>query len=317
MAAALLLGYAILVGWPGARLLNRTQWPQRSPGCGIWAWQALSASVLLAALGAAATLALPSLPLTGGLAEVLDACWLAIRQHYAQPGGTPAAVLGAVAATVLVARLGWVAGTQTVSNARRRSWQRRHLLLVAQPKPVLGAVVVPHPTAAIYCLPGRPGTIVCTSAAIATLTTRQLQAALAHERAHLRCRHSLLLLGATSLRAAFPFVPAFTLARDQLTALTEMHADDAAGADRHLMATALVKLAEGSAPDVVLAVGGPTALARVRRLAAPPAPLQWPWRFVVGAATVAALILPGVVAAWPALTAALIDYCPPFPPAGL
>ncbi len=66
--------------------------------------------------------------------------------------------------------------------------------------------------------------------------------------------------------------------------LTEMVADDAATriVDRMTVATALVRLAEGSTPAGALGAGGSTALMRVRRLADPTVPLSpcgdWqPW----------------------------------------
>ena len=46
---------------------------------------------------------------------------------------------------------------------------------------------------AVYCVPGRPPTIVLTTGALAVLDTEQLTAVLAHERAHLAGRHHLLL----------------------------------------------------------------------------------------------------------------------------
>ncbi len=58
----------------------------------------------------------------------------------------------------------------------------------------------------------------------------QLAAVLAHERAHQAGRHHLLLSLAAVPAAAFPRVPAFRMARDEVARLSELAADDAAAA---------------------------------------------------------------------------------------
>ena len=58
-----------------------------------------------------------------------------------------------------------------------------------------------HP--AVYCLPGRRR-IVMTTGALRCLDARQLEAVLAHERAHLSGRHHLVLTFANALKDAFP-----------------------------------------------------------------------------------------------------------------
>src|SRR5581483_3535026 len=100
---------------------------------------------------------------------------------------------------------------------------------------------------------------------------RQLQAVLAHERAHLRCRHHLMLAAAAALARAFPRVPLFAQAGPELGVLAEMAADAAArrhGPDH--LAKALVILARAGTRPAALAAGGPAAIARIQRLLAPP-----------------------------------------------
>src|SRR6202011_4422901 len=53
---------------------------------------------------------------------------------------------------------------------------------------------------------------------------------LAHEQAHLRCRHHLLVTMADALGAAYPMIAAFRLGREQVRVLAELSADDAASA---------------------------------------------------------------------------------------
>ena len=88
-----------------------------------------------------------------------------------------------------------------------------------------------HPAAVAYCLPGRVGTIVLTTAALAALDDAELAAVLAHERAHLRGRHHLVLAAASALAQTLPFLPGLCTAQTELARLLEMIADDKA-ADR-------------------------------------------------------------------------------------
>jgi hypothetical protein len=202
--------------------------------------------------------------------------------------------------------------------AWRRGQQRRALMLVSQPNAVARTLVLPHATPAVYCLPGRRGIIVLTSAATAILDDHQLHAVLDHERAHLRHRHDLILTAAAALRAAFPFIHAFTAAQTQLQRLVEMHADDVATRchDRKTFATALVALVEGGIPSTAIGAGGSGAVARVQRLIRPANPLQLRWLALGFGAATSLLTLPLIIALAPAVVSALLNYCPiGFPPA--
>jgi bla regulator protein blaR1 len=310
IAPALLLIYAILVGTLGGRRLATARWPQRSPRLGIWTWQALTASIVFAAVLAGAALAVPTVPVSSSLAMLLDACQQAILEQYSTPGGAAVTSLGAVLVLAILTRLCSALTTEYLTTCRRRR-QHRRLTLVAD-RHAAGAHVLPHAAPAVYCLPGRPSIIVLTSSAAATLDDHQLRAVLAHERAHLRKRHHLVLTTAAALRKAFPFVPAFTAAETQLRQLVEMEADDAAARhhDRLDLATALVRLAEGAIPAAAIGAAGGAALARVRRLANPANPLNLWGSILVGAAVLAMLTLPVVTAIGPAVVAAVLDYCP-------
>lgn len=70
-------------------------------------------------------------------------------------------------------------------------------------------MVLDTPQPAVYCVPGRPATIVLTTGALAVLDEPQLLAVLAHEHAHLAGRHHLLVTLGKAARAAFPGVPLF------------------------------------------------------------------------------------------------------------
>ena len=137
---------------------------------------------------------------------------------------------------------------------------------------------------AVYCVPGRPPTIVLTTGALAVLDPEQLAAVLAHERAHLAGRHHLLLAVTRSLAAVAPFVPLFARGAAEVARLAEMRADDAAvrraGGDPERSAPpyAAGRPARhghgrgGRRAGFLAARRGGVVTARVRRLAEPPAP---------------------------------------------
>jgi Zn-dependent protease with chaperone function len=144
--------------------------------------------------------------------------------------------------------------------------------------------------------------LVVSAGALAALGTEQLQAVLAHERAHLRYRHHLILAAAAALARAFPRVPLLAQAGPELGVLAEMAADDAA-ARRHgpdHLAKALVILARAGTRPAALAAGGPAAIARIQRLLAPPQQCQA--RCARLAAT-AGLLLPAAIACLPLIIA--------------
>ena len=312
IVAVALLGYALLLGTVGASALNRADWVARAPRLGIALWQALSASLLLAIVLGGTALTIPTLQLGRSLAELLQACAAAILAQYATPGGAVVGTAGGVLALGTLGRAVYCLSRELLVASRQR---RRHLdtlALIGRRVPELDALIVDHDTAAAYCLPGRGRQIVLTSAALAALTTDQLHAVLAHERAHLHGRHHLVIAGANGLRRAFPFVSCFRHARENVTRLVEMLADDQASRRCHRLTTAaaLVVLAGSAAPAPALPAAGPTALARVQRLTAPAEPLGPLPRTIAGLVVVAAFIVPIAVSVAPALAAAGAAYCP-------
>jgi beta-lactamase regulating signal transducer with metallopeptidase domain len=119
---------------------------------------------------------------------------------------------------------------------------------------------------------GRPSVIVVTSAAVSALDGRELAAVLAHERAHLAGRHSLAVTTLRGLAAVFPKLTLMREGASQVPRLLEMCADDAS-ARRHGRApllSGLIALCR-AAPAGALAAADLAVLARVERLAAPPA----------------------------------------------
>ena len=180
-----------------------------------------------------------------------------------------------------------MAASVTAVQARRR--QRALLTLLAHGDPkVPGALVVDYPTAAAYCLPGLRSKIVVSVGALELLGRGELAAVLAHERAHLRERHDLVLLPFTALRRAFPRSATCAEADRAVALLVEMLADDHAlrALPGRELVSALVRFGTAGAcatPNGALAAAEGEVAARVARLLQPVRPLP--------AAAVAAICL--------------------------
>lgn len=298
-----LLAYAGLLLLGGGPLLARAHWPERAPRLGIAAWLALTWSAVASVVLGGLALLVPTIPVSADLARLLAACEMALQARYAHPGGAALAGAGAVLALAVTGRVAWcLARALTVASlARRRHW--RGLALAGRPDARLGAVVIDHPEPAAWCLPGQGRPVVLTSAAVQALDGTQLSAVMAHERAHQRGHHHLLVCVAGSLAAAFPRVRAIGVARDQVARLAEMAADDAAVAafPRLTLAGALLAVASAPAAAGALGAGGSATGARIRRLISAPAPLSRAM-MAAGAVTVTSLMLiPLALLAEPAL----------------
>jgi hypothetical protein len=293
---AALLAVVAIASALGASALPRATWPRRSPAAAILLWQALGLASGLAAVGTLIGLALPASD--GGLVRsVLHAgallrdgnvfgvaAMFGFRGSGSASGNWPAMIL-AVRLTCLAAGLAlltllcWVllAALAAALQARRRQRELLTLLAHGDPK-VPGALVVDHPSAAAYCLPGLRSRIVVSVGTLELLGRRELAAVLAHERAHLRERHDLVLLPFTALRRAFPRSATCTDAHRSVALLVEMLADDRAlrGRPARELVSALVRFGTAGtcpAPAGALAAGEGEVAARVTRLLKPVRPL--------------------------------------------
>lgn len=307
-----LAAFAVVVATLGRWLLARSAWPDRSPRLGILAWQTLSLSILVSVVLVGLALAVPEIPFSTDVAALLSACTVALRSQYATPGGAALSVTGGMLAVTVLARVGFCFLAGLVTSRRQRRRQLEALTLVPRAHEGCDARVIDHPAAAVYCLPGRRQQVVVTTAAVAALDHNQLTAVLAHERAHLRGRHDLVLAASDTLCRAFPRVRAFSDAHRATVRLVEMLADDVAARrnDRLTIATALVRLAEASAPAATLGAGGSTSLARVHRLVAPAHPLSAAGSAIAVLVAAALLATPVAVVAAPAVVATAADLCP-------
>ena len=206
----------------------------------ILLWQALGLAAGLAAVGTLIGLAMPAS--NGGVVRaVLRAGGLLragnvfrLTATFGEEGAPPMILIAMrlaclLAGLVLLASLCWVLVAASFAALQARQRQRTLLTLLAHGDPkVPGALVVDYPDAAAYCLPGLRSQIVVSVGTLELLGHRELAAVLAHERAHLRERHDLVLLPFTALRRAFPRSGTCSDACQSVSLLVEMLADDRA-----------------------------------------------------------------------------------------
>ncbi|NLU73617.1 M56 family metallopeptidase [Streptomyces sp. HNM0575] len=297
------------------RVLARSSWPEREPVLGLWVWQCVVVAVLLCCVLA--------------MAFSAAAAWQVVRGHVFAPapsGVEEAYGLGlgsygpwAGALAVLLACGGAWTGAmllREVHEARLRR-RRRHAELRLRAPRLPGEksaeadrlVVLEGEKPEAWWLPGGPSDgaarLVVTTAALRRLKGRQLDAVLEHEQGHARARHDWLMHCSAALAAGFPRVPVFAAFRDQVHALAEMAADDAASRryGRLTTALALVELNEASG----VFGPAPTPLAqvphRVHRLLAAAPRLTVSRRLRMTAAAVLVPAVPLLVAFVPGLSA--------------
>ena len=303
MSAAVFILAAVAFGCiPAASALATASWPRRSPVAAILLWQALGLSWGLAAVGTLMGLAVGrngAAVGTGALQRLSSL--ITADQPLAGVGLVQLACLAA--GIMLLAVLCWILVAATAAVLRARQRQRELLSLLAHGDPkVPGALVVDHPAAAAYCLPGFRPEIVISAGALDLLDAHELAAVLAHERAHLRERHDLVLLPFVALLRAFSWAGITTRAYHAVGLLLEMHADDRVlrQLPARELATALLRVGAaggGSVPAGALAVAGEPAecevAARVIRLLRPTPGLN-------GVATTLVLAMSAALVAIPA-----------------
>ncbi len=255
MIPFVLAGLAVSLAWVAPGLMARQKGFRRAPRSALVAWQAVSLGGILAAL-AAAPAAVPLL---------LD-------------GDSPtrhlALVVLAVLVSALVLGLLLYAGHDVGTTLRRvRSDHRQLVDIVAQHDERMR--ILQHPTPTAYCIPGRHSRVVLSQGVLDALPPDQLDAVVAHEEAHLRGRHDLLLEFFAVVTRAVPGPLRSAEALSEVRLLVEALADRAAVRRSGEVATAraLITLAGSRTPEAALGVGT-TAPVRLRLLAdGPPNPV--------------------------------------------
>ena len=257
-AAGLGLAALVLVG-PGPLWVSRWRFLLRIPRAAVVLWQAGAVAALVTIVTAGVTIAAP---LVSDRTE-LDApspLWRGVQVLL-------------LAFSVLVVGRGCWSLLQVAWRTRARRERHRNAvdLLGRVDGSTPGLRVLAQTLPLAYCLPGlRRPRVVLSSGTLAVLTGEEVRAVIAHERAHLRARHDLVLDTFTALHQAFPFFVRSSIPAQQCRLLVELLADDAARRQTGPLplARALVALADAAVPFNALGLSYGVA-ERVGRLSLP------------------------------------------------
>ncbi|GAB3916996.1 hypothetical protein GCM10011575_32850 [Microlunatus endophyticus] len=247
----------ILVG-PGSIWVGRWSFLHRAPRPAVALWQAGSVAALLSVVGSGLALSL-------GLF------------HNPDPSVAEVIVYSIILifTLVVVGRLIWSLLIVVRKTGSRRSRHRRAVDLLDQVSRRAelagppGLRVMSEPVPVAYCLPAlRKSRVVLSDGALRALAPDEVAAVLAHEEAHLRARHDLVLDTFTALHRAFPIAVRSEVPLNEARLLVEMLADDAARRRTGAvpLARALVALAAAPVPRFAMGVSYGTVV-RVSRLA--------------------------------------------------
>ncbi len=312
MIATVLLAYAAVAGSLGVRLLSRMRWLERSPGLGILARLVVSATIPLALLAAALSI-LTATSVGHSAVDFFHACIMVVRSTFAGPlAPSSAGVLGLVLAGIVLR-----VPVLFLADLRRghlaRQVQRAQLWLVATRR-IRGAdlLVIDHPLPLAFCLPGRARTIIVSTSAVASLTPVELTAVLAHERAHLRGHHHLILAWARAVAKGLWFLPDLRRIITEQARLLEMAADDRAvrATSSPVVTAALLRLVNAPTGDHALGAAEHAVAARIARLASPDRPIRRITRSAALAAVTLLAVTPGLLVSLAWVAAAGAGYCP-------
>lgn len=227
------------------------------------------AAVLLVSWGllACVTLAAVALP---GLAVLLHRCWLAL--HNDPPGqvDTVAGILSAAALSIAAIRGGWQLSR---TGRHRRRLHAKHVelaWLLTGRGPHAGAVLwLPAGEPLAYSLAGSPPLVVMSTGLRQCLDSAAVSAVEAHERAHLRRHHHLMIAVAQAAAAGLGWLPLMRHSPSLVRAWVELDADaHAARSHGHLgLHRALKTLQSAPAPATALGIASDCTQLRLARLA--------------------------------------------------
>ncbi|MFC8501635.1 M56 family metallopeptidase [Pedococcus sp. NPDC057267] len=243
---------AVLLAGPAPRVMAPLVRFRRAPLEALLVWQAVSLAAVVSALAVA-----PAAWATGG-----PSWW-----------GPVATLIG----VAVLARLLW-SGHRVGTGIRADRRRHRQLVdVLGTEPPRTGAAVragghvgelrvLAHPTPTAYCLPGLRRRVVLSEGALQALPPEELAAVLAHEQAHLRARHDLVLEFFTVLHRSAPERLRAPEALREVRLLVEVLADRAArrAVGEVPLARALVTLASGHHPSAALGAADPASTSATR-----------------------------------------------------
>jgi Zn-dependent protease with chaperone function len=274
--AAGLLIYSVVMVALAPTLLSVLTRGGSAPRFGVAAWLTAVVSVLATWI-AIPVLVILDVAFHGGRRQsLLASCVQFLCDIASGRAGLAAQSTMVVVAAVLAVAVVAVGMKAARTISRLHSRAHRHaqaVRMVGRPTSQRDVFIVDTDERTAYCVAGAPPAIVVTTGAIAALGGDELQAVLAHERAHLDGHHLKIVTALRGLAMVFPRVRLMTRAATDVGRLLEMCADDAAVRrhGQHSLLAGLMALA-GATPAQALGAADVALLNRAERLALPPAP---------------------------------------------
>ncbi|MGB7819460.1 MAG: M56 family metallopeptidase, partial [Ornithinibacter sp.] len=205
---------------------------RRAPRAALVAWQAVAVGAIVASLAAA------------------PAAFAVLDRDSGPTRHVALLALAVLTTGVISVRLLW-SGHRIGRRLRTLRAEHRELVdIIARPDRDRLRIVA-HPTPTAYCIPGRHSRVVLSQGVLDALPPDQLEAVIAHEDAHLRARHDLLVEFFTVVHEAVPGPVRSESAIREVRLLVEALADRVAvrRAGEVSTARALLSLAEGRTPE--------------------------------------------------------------------
>lgn len=271
--AACLLIYSMVVVLVGPWLLGTLTRGGSAPRFGVAAWLTAIGSVLVTWIAIPTVVVLDVASHDGRRGSLFASCVQLLCDLAAgRAGGAAQLALLAVAVALIVTVIG-IAVKLARTIRRLHTHAHTHaqaVRLVGRPTDQPHVYVVDAGERTAYCVAGNPPAIVVTSGAVAALDTHELQAVLAHERAHLDGHHAIVVTVLRSLALVFPRMRLMRRGAMDVARLLEMCADDAAARryGQHTLLRGLMALA-GATPAEALGAADTALLCRAERLALP------------------------------------------------
>jgi hypothetical protein len=228
VAAAVLGVLAVLLAVPVPLLLARAGWTRRAPGAAAVLWQAIALAGGLSMIGSLAILGLA--PLGDDLGEA-GARALGDLADGSAPAVPLLPTLALGAAALLAAHLLLNLLLTAIATVRERARHRALVGLLSEPLPDRpDAQLIDDPAPVAYCVPGdgSASLTVVSAGLVRLLEQDELEAVIAHERAHLVQRHDLLTTAFQAWSLSLPWFPIARSAKREVATLVELLADDRA-----------------------------------------------------------------------------------------
>ncbi|MBN9631103.1 MAG: M56 family metallopeptidase, partial [Actinobacteria bacterium] len=227
-STAVVLGVlAMALAWPVPLILATAKWRAAAQVLALALWQSIALAGGISMIGSLLLAGLE--PFGDDLASRVSGAAAALFSGPLPPDVSLLHTFFLSAAVLLTAHLVLNLALTSVRSRRQRHRHMELLRLLSSPLPDEPATrIIDHPAPAAYCLPGARSVTVLSEGMIELLSPEELEAVIAHERAHLRQKHHLLLDAFRSWKRALPWFPIATRAQDAVALLVEMLADDTA-----------------------------------------------------------------------------------------